>query len=65
MTNQGQKALAGQVRKLRIDLNDEKYKNFSLNNEIRVLQSKQLEVLQPSFFKALRNWFKQWKSYRS
>lgn len=64
MTAKGQKALAGQVQHLRNENNKLKSMNFRLNNEIRLLQSAQLSMLEPNLFKAFAKWVKKWFNYR-
>ena len=64
MSNKGQKALAGQVHALRADIVKLKGMNLRLTNEVRQLQSVQLSMLQPYFFKALLKWFMKWRNYR-
>lgn len=65
MTNQGQKALSGQVQNLRNSLAQVNGRNFRLNNEIRVLQSNQFAMLEPSFFRAFLTWFRKWRNFRT
>jgi len=64
MSNKGQKALAGQVQHLRNENNKLKSMNFRLNNEIRLLQSAQLSMLEPNLFKASWKWINKWRNYR-
>lgn len=65
MSNQGQKALAGQVNHLRGQMAQMKSRNFRLNNEIRTLQSVQLSMLMPNFFISFWQWFRKWRNFRN
>lgn len=64
MSNKGTKTLAGQVAHLRMESQNLKSMNARLNNEVRVLQSVQLSMMEPYFFKALLKWIKKWINYR-
>lgn len=65
MSNQGQKALANQVNHLRNQYAQMNVRNNRLTNEIRLLQSNQFSMLSPSFFRAMWQWFKKWRHFRS
>lgn len=64
MSNQGQKALANQVNHLRNEYAKMHSRNIRLTNEVRLLQSIQLSMLEPYFFRALWKWFMKWRNFR-
>lgn len=64
MTNKGSKYLTEEVAKARTENIKLKGMNARLHNEIRAIQSVQFSMLEPSFFKARRQWIRLWRKYR-
>lgn len=65
MTNTGQKALANQVNHLRNEYAKMHDRNTRLTNEVRLLQSVQLSMIESSFFVGLWHWFRKWRNFRN
>ena len=64
MSNQGQKALAGQAATLRNKVEDLNEMNFTLNCEVHRLQIDQVSILGASFFVGFWRWLTKWKNYQ-
>lgn len=64
MTNKGQKYLSGQAAKMSDEIKNLHLMNLRLNNEIRRLQSIQMQMIGSTFFKALSYWFIKWRKFR-